>query len=171
MGVTGIGETCSPACEVWRNPTAPDKAHMRVSRPTAAPCAIARSDSDEAIHLAAQRKSGLLRFARNDGEIPKRPQRLSYPRRRGIQFVGWVERSDTHQGRCVEVMGFASLYPSYADSERTHSQYLARGLGLKRCPRQDDMIDWVMKRCLPKWRRVEVERGADGYSSQANRDM
>jgi hypothetical protein len=31
-----------------------------------------------------------------------------------IQFVGWVERSDTHQGH-RRVMGFASLYPSYAD--------------------------------------------------------
>jgi hypothetical protein len=28
---------------------------------------IARSPCDEAIHLAAQRKNGLLRFARNDG--------------------------------------------------------------------------------------------------------
>ncbi|MEH2607742.1 hypothetical protein V1293_000031 [Bradyrhizobium sp. AZCC 1693] len=30
--------------------------------------------------------------------------------------------------------------------ERTHSQYVVRGLGLMRCPRQDDMIDWAMKR-------------------------
>jgi len=30
--------------------------------------------------------------------------------------------------------------------ERTHSQYVVRGLGLMRCPRQDDVIDWIMKR-------------------------
>jgi hypothetical protein len=31
------------------------------------------------------------------------------------QSVGWVERSDTHQRLCSWAMGFASLYPSYAD--------------------------------------------------------
>ena len=31
-------------------------------------------------------------------------------------FVGWVERSDTHQRQRLWAMGFASLYPSYADT-------------------------------------------------------
>jgi hypothetical protein len=30
----------------------------------------------------------------------------------GRDFVGWVERSETHRGYGV-MMGFASLYPSY----------------------------------------------------------
>jgi hypothetical protein len=28
-------------------------------------------------------------------------------------FVGWVERSETHQWRATKLMGFAALYPSY----------------------------------------------------------
>jgi len=31
------------------------------------------------------------------------------------QFTGWMERSDTHRGQCTQVMGFASLYPSYEE--------------------------------------------------------
>ena len=30
-----------------------------------------------------------------------------------MEFVGWVERSDTHQLRFVKVMGIAALHPSY----------------------------------------------------------
>jgi hypothetical protein len=29
------------------------------------------------------------------------------------EFVGWVERSETHHAGREEQMGFASLYPSY----------------------------------------------------------
>src|ERR1700709_2810302 len=35
-------------------------------------------------------------------------------------FVGWVERSETHQFRCVTVMGFALLNPSYDLRSTTH---------------------------------------------------
>src|ERR1700731_182000 len=38
-------------------------------------------ERSEAIHLAAQRKNGLLRFARNDGE---RPRRTGSPAARGM---------------------------------------------------------------------------------------
>ena len=34
-------------------------------------------------------------------------------RLRRFSFVGWVERSDTHQHHRMTLMGFASLYPSY----------------------------------------------------------
>src|SRR3954462_7761405 len=34
-------------------------------------------------------------------------------------FVGWVERSETHHQQWSSMMGFASLYPSYAASTRT----------------------------------------------------
>jgi hypothetical protein len=97
MGVTGIGENPQPCVGgFWRNPTAPDTPHMRGIPSTAAPRVIAcdkreafaqGSDSDEAIHFAAQRKSGLLRFARNDGEIPKLHNDCHTPRRRGIQYA------------------------------------------------------------------------------------
>ena len=34
-----------------------------------------------------------------------------------VLFVGWVERSETHRRRTQKMMGFASLYPSYKETQ------------------------------------------------------
>jgi hypothetical protein len=40
------------------------------------------------------------------------------------KFVGWVERSDTHQLRFMgAMMGFAALYPSYVPSTNRSLQH------------------------------------------------
>jgi hypothetical protein len=93
MGVTEAGETRSRrrfggSCA---SPKARHTPQMRgIQHAAAYPRHCERS---EAIRLAVQRKNGLLRFARNDG-----------------WFVGWVERSDTHQGHGVSD-GFRCALP------------------------------------------------------------
>jgi hypothetical protein len=47
---------------------------------------IARSVAIEAIHLAAQRKKGLLRFARNDGGSCGNAARAISPKEKPAQF-------------------------------------------------------------------------------------
>jgi hypothetical protein len=82
---------------------------------------IARSACDEAIHAADRRKAGLLRFARNDVD--------------GVliqflkQFVGWVERSDTHHGI------------QQGDGHRKCSTHPARcALEVESCPTRNSAI-------------------------------
>src|SRR5689334_6470993 len=38
----------------------------------------------------------------------------AFPDHDRLQFVGWVERSETHHFSYMTMMGFAALYPSYA---------------------------------------------------------
>src|SRR5712672_1238408 len=64
-------------------------------------------ERSEAIHLAAQRKNGLLRCARNDGE-----------------FVGWVEPRETHH--LHRMMGIAEFIIGRAFTRPGGSAHPAR---------------------------------------------
>src|SRR2546429_3389421 len=51
------------------------------------------------------------------GKLSSKPRAISAARMRSCGFVGWVERSETHQMPMQGTMGIASLHPSYGGYE------------------------------------------------------
>jgi hypothetical protein len=144
MGVTGVGAPDCAAklgrfCAVPKSPHIPRMWGIR--------CAAALPR-----HLRAQRsnplsprarKDGLLRFARNDGE-----------------FAGWVERSDTHQGRLRTGDGFRFALPILRRYDFAFSRRVAPEVCMNSSPPRKRREQGMPGACCTRGLVCKMERDA-----------
>ena len=144
MGVTGVGESpiaLPSLANFARSPTDRHIPHMRGIRYDAA--SPRHCERSEAIHLAAQRKNGLLRCARNGGWIAT-DHEIVIPREGGVSStprpIHVIARSDSdeaiHVSACRAMDCFAALAMTLIQF-RVLATHCARGLHGP-CPSPDN---------------------------------